>query len=341
MVTQKDRQERKGGRRFFWLALIVILLAIATTVLLANDKENLRRLMAAIGHPLPGREMAVPRPGSKITPFKPQPITGLDVHVPERLVGPEIVGYTAGFLRTVFKDTATICAALKPAGIKISALEKSPLAADQSECTAFEELGNLDNPAEPSTFFLMIRADGSGLFKGARVKIVSTSIPGRTRMTTLTADAADALAQATGWLELSEQRLKIEQLTPFQLAAFGTDIQFKAEFGGPGRYNLIIMPKAETEPQKRTLAFFNRRRFLPLPPPYSALPGQVGIDPPRRARDGRKDLTAGQPEEDPSASEPVIPSDPLAGSPQRKDGERLNPNDYDNRLNLEIQQPAP
>ena len=254
---------RSRRRRFFWLALALVLMAIAATLLLARDMENLRTVMARLGMPMAPRTMTIPKPGQTGI-FKPGPIRSKTVMLDPYVFMPEIRGQESGLMRTVLKSGPALCDVLRQKGIAVSPWQKSQLAAGM-ECFAETILPNPEKPDEPSSFFLMIKGTPSGALVSARLKIVFSSLEGRAAMIAKARTAMAIFAEATLWRDIDELSGKIERLEPFATDQFGVNIRFQAEFGGPGRYNLIITMVPGDDGQKRTARFFARENFLPLP----------------------------------------------------------------------------
>jgi hypothetical protein len=251
---------------FFWLFLFCVVAAITATVLLANDKQNLRALMERLGMPLPPRHLNIPKPGRTITPFKPSPIRSVEVMIEPELMAPEVKGYTSGLLRTVFKSGDVICDTFRSAGFEMTEWAPSPLDPGTMECYFEKIIDNPEKPDEPSSFFLMVKGTKSGALTSSRLKIVISSLEGRKQVIELARRAAETYGKATGWRELIDETARIVRLEPFMINQFGTNIKFASEFGGPGRYNLIITMAPRTDAAKRTAAYFDRERFLPMLP---------------------------------------------------------------------------
>lgn len=256
---------KRRGTAIFWLSLLCVFSAIGATVLLANDKHNLRVVLARFGYYLPQKTMTIPKPG-RVVKFKADKITGRDVMIDPHVLAPEVKGYTSGLMRKVFKSGAAICDYFRKSGLEMTEWQASQFNKKIYECYAESTFPNPDSPDDPSTFFLMVKASPSGALISSRLKIIFTTLEGREKTIALALKAVQAYGEATGWRELLDERGRIERLEPFSVSQFGTNIKFSAEFGGPGRYNLIITLLAKTPETKRTEAFFRRENYFPLLP---------------------------------------------------------------------------
>ncbi len=269
------RASKKGA--VFWLCLFAVIAAISATVLLANDKRNLRLLLLRFDIHLQPATMTIPKPGTHLQPKRnlralEAPLKGKAIVLEPHILAPEVKNYSSMLVRRVFHSGKTICASFKANGFAISEWRKSPFDAKLYECSVEQFFPNKENPDEPASFFLMIKATPSGAFTQARMKITFTTLEGRQQSVAMALKAARIFGQATGWRDLIKESGRIERLEPFASSRFGVNIKFSSEFGGPGRYNLAInmatpADKASKVNQfKRTADYFNRDSHMPLLP---------------------------------------------------------------------------
>ena len=267
-MEQQPRKRR--GALIFSLVFIAMAGAIAATVLLANDRRNLNLLLRKLGYET--RTLVIPKPGV-MEAFKGKRLQGVAVELPENTFTPPVAGRESAFMRSFEKDGKALCQLFRREGIDTSAWQPSSLSQTIFECSSETTIPNAGSPADPSTFFLMIKGTADGQILSARAKFVFTEAIQQAPLAVRAARMLVLIGQHTHWLDLAEEAEKVAALTPFTFDAFGVTVRFSAEFSGPGRYNLIIAPTAKLESaQRRSQDFFDRENYWPLLPEHGGPP---------------------------------------------------------------------
>jgi hypothetical protein len=255
---------RRRGNLFFWFALAVIGGAIAATVLLARDGANLRRLTHALGYEPAALEM--PKPVEPASP-KTKRLRNLSVPLDPIVFLREIKDAESGFLRRLRIDGKALCKGFSDAGFAMSAWSPGVFSSKTYECWGEQVFGAEGETDKQSSFFLMVKGLPDGELLSARVKFIFATPDMRDKLSREAARMLTLLAEKTRWGDLADHAADIRALKPFSLDAFGLRVQFSNEFSGPGRYNLVVSRDGKlTDAEKRTRAFFDRTRYLPLPP---------------------------------------------------------------------------
>lgn len=264
-MEQKTRKRR--GALIFWLVFLAIAGGIAATVLLANDRRNLRVLLREIGYET--RTMVIPKPGT-LEKFKGKRIDGATVQIPGQMFLPPLISRGSAFLRTLEnKDGKGLCQLLRKDGFDMTVWEGGAFTHDVLECSYEATVPNVEKPDDPSTFFLMIKGNAAGDLFSARAKIVITSLDAQADLAKRAADALKAFALHTHWLDLADGLTRVASLKSFVLSSHGITARFQNEFSGPGRYNLILSASSPLTPaQHRTQVYFERKRYWPLLPEH-------------------------------------------------------------------------
>jgi hypothetical protein len=286
-----EQKTRKGrGALIFLLVFLAVAGAIVATVLLANDRRNLKLLMREIGIVPEAQTMVIPKPGVMET-FKGNRIEGVAVRLPGGIFLPPVAHLDSAFLRTLEKkDGEGLCVALRKQGFDMSAWEGGLYTPSVLECSLEMAIPNPANPGDASTFFMMIKGNAAGDLLSARAKIVIASVDAQAELAKRSADALKAFALHTHWLDLAEDLAKVASLQTFVLSRHGITARFQSEFSGPGRFNLILSASAPlTKAQSRTRDYFIRRLYWPLLPEHGGPKPVAGVD---SAEDQARDINA-------------------------------------------------
>ncbi|MGV3550772.1 DUF6030 family protein [Rhizobium sp.] len=264
-MEQKPR--KRYGALIFSLVFLAIAGGIVATVLLANDRRNLRVVLRQIGYET--RTMVIPKPGA-LEAFKGKRISSGTVHIPGQMFLPPVINRDSAFLRTLEKkDGEGLCVELRKQGFDMTPWEGGAFARSVLECSYEASRPNATKPDDPSTFFMMIKGSAEGDLFSARAKIVITSFDAQAEFAKRGADVLKAFALHTRWLDLGDGLSKVASLQPFTLSSHGITARFQPEFSGPGRYNLILAPSSPlTAAQQRTRDYFERKRYWPLLPEH-------------------------------------------------------------------------
>jgi len=270
-MEQQPRKRR--GALIFSLLFLAVAGAIAATVLMANDGRNLKVLLRELG--VETRTMVIPKPGT-MEAFKGKRLKGVAVMLPDNTFTPPMKARESAFMRSLQRDGEGLCQLFRKEGFDMTPWEASSLTQQVLECSSETSVPNAADPANPSTFFLIVKGKADGQLLSTRAKLIFTEADQRAPLAT---DAAKMLAlfgQYTNWLDLSEEAPKVASLTTFSLSNFGISVKFSSEFSGEGRYNLIIAPTAPLQPaQRRTQDYFARKNYWPLLPEHGGPPISV------------------------------------------------------------------
>lgn len=265
-MEQKPR--KRYGALIFWLVFLAIAGSIVATVLLANDKRNLRLVLREIGYDT--RTMVIPKQPGVMEKFKGKRLEGAEVHIPGQMLLPPVPSRDSSFLRTLEnKDGEGLCALLRKEGFDMTAWEGGAFTPAVLECSYETTVPNAEKADDPSTFFMMIKGNSAGDLLSARAKIIVTNVDAQAQLAKRAADALKAFALHTHWLDLADGLAKVASLEPFVISSHGITARFQSEFSGPGRYNLILSASSPLTPaQRRTQDYFERKRYWPLLPEH-------------------------------------------------------------------------
>lgn len=264
----QPRTRKRSGALIFWLVFLALAGAIVATMLLANDKRNLKLVLRELGFQS-RTTMVIPKPGV-MEAFKGKRIQGVAVTIPGQFFLPPVAGRDSVFLRSLArKDGEGLCQMLRKEGFDMTAWEASAFNQTVFECSYETSITNPEKPDDPSTFFMMIKGNATGDLTSARAKIVVTGANAQADLAKRAADALKVFALHTRWLDLADDLAKVAALQSFVISSHGITARFQSEFSGPGRYNLILSATAPlTLAQRRTQEFFDRTRHWPLLPEH-------------------------------------------------------------------------
>ena len=258
---------KRHGALIFWFVFLAVAGGIAATVLLANDRRNLRLVLREIG--IETRTMIIPKPGV-MESFKGRRLDGIAVMVPGQVFVAPAAGRDSAFLRSLEgKDGRGLCQALRAEGFDTTPWETAAFAPGMLECSYELSVPNPHKPDDPSTFFLMVKGNAAADLLSARAKVVVTDVEAQPALAKRAADMLKAFALHTRWLDLADGLPKVAALEPFVISSHGIAARFQSEFSGPGRFNLILSAAAPlTAAQRRTRDYFDRARYWPLLPEH-------------------------------------------------------------------------
>ena len=274
-----EQQPRKSrGALIFSLLFLAVAGAIAATVLMANDRRNLKILLRELG--VETRTMVIPKPG-KMEAFKGKRLKGVAVMLPDNTFTSPVKARESAFMRSLQKDGEGLCQLFRKEGFDMTQWGASSLSQQVLECSGESTVPNAADPANPSTFFLIVKGKADGQLLSARAKLIFTEADQRAPLAASAARMLALFGTYTDWLDLTEEAPKVASLTTFTLSNFGIGVKFSSEFSGEGRYNLIIAPAAQLQPaQRRTQDFFMRKNYWPLLPEHGGPPIKVAEEKP-------------------------------------------------------------
>jgi hypothetical protein len=259
---------KRTGVLFFWLVFLAMAGAIVATVLLANDRRNLKLVMRELGIE-EQRRMVIPKPGV-IEAFKGKRIAGVAIAIPGQMFLPPVIDSDGAFLRSLAaKNAEGLCRALRKEGFDMSEWAGSAFAPTVFECSYEATLPNASKPDDPSTLFMMVKGTSEGDLLSARAKIVVTERTAQADFAKRAADALKVFALETAWLDLADDLPKVAALQAFTTTSHGITVRLQGEFSGPGRFNLILSAASPLTPsERRTQIYFDRKRHWPLLPEH-------------------------------------------------------------------------
>ncbi len=246
--------------QFFFLALLMaISIAIGATVLLANDKRNLRQLLLHFGVELTDAKPEQPAPAP------PQPAAA----VQKTMLLPEHLFLDLGdadqtFSRVILTPPEAICDRLRDAGF--ANMERQEAFARKGwECSVLQTVGDEKDESKASSIFVFIRVDGpDNRVESFRIKMNIARPEDKQQTLSLAVRAADVFLRFVRWDASGEITQRIAGLEEFDITRFGSRIRLKREMGDVPRYNFY----AAELPQKKSMypsdTFFDRHRWMPI-----------------------------------------------------------------------------
>lgn len=233
-------QQPKDATGFFFGLLFVIAAAIAATVLMANDRKNLNRLLAHYGfEQTHGVQAARHEEPADSHAGK----TAREPHVPATAPSP-------GILRPSHTNLASICAFLAERGLGEEALRQAAAGRDATECVGERIFsGSQGEDAPQGSLFSVVRGKSGGEISAMRIKILAPAGRNGEAAHRAFQELLDALAQAAGWSALQDIRAPVSQLRDTAVSRVDMAITFRREPSNPDAYNLIVRPQ-ETNARK-------------------------------------------------------------------------------------------
>jgi hypothetical protein len=261
----EQKRENRSGKIFFLLAVLTVFVAIFATVLLANDRRNLKLLLDYAG--FPQASPSVPRSIERKSPFAarrdrlPAPLMTLPAHAFSNFNAEE-----QRFVRLIQSDPQTLCDRLRSRGFAGLEWTVSSASKDSWECSS---LNSLPKPAGEGTIassvFIAIKGDSENRVTSFRVKMNIEQPTDRDAVVRLGGEAATIFLRQVRWDNSDEVLMKIQALENFDIRNFGSRIQLKKEFGETPRYNFLANQTIDRRKQKLEARFFDRSEWFPLP----------------------------------------------------------------------------
>ena len=257
------RAFKRKGRSVFWIAIAVICGAIGATLLLANDMRHLKAIAQHydLKWPFATRqdEDAVRRD------LKRKRLQTRAVDLPERFFDTAKLESIGTFQRQVYIPGPQLCALFNDAGIVNDGWQSSPYAGNSAECLSERKLVPEDDPDNFASFFLSVKGTPEGTIRVMRMKLMLPDTADGLKMKRELIDALKILIDKTHWTDFAPAIDKVEKLEDFEVANFGVDLKFYREFGDTRGFNLIFTLSGNDPALKRTRAYFDTSRWLPLP----------------------------------------------------------------------------
>lgn len=254
---------KKKRRSVFWIAVAIVCGAIAATLLLANDMRNLKAVFRHydLKWPFVSREdesMIRRDLKSKRLPARP-------FELPKHFFETAKLESIGAFQRQVYIPGPALCALFNDAGITNAGWQTSPYNNKTSECLSERKLVADDDPDNYASFFLSMKGTPEGTINVMRMKLMLPDTADGEKMKRELVDAVKILIDKTHWTDFAPAIDKIERLENFEVANFGVDLKFSREFGDTRGFNLIFSLSGNDPELNRTRAYFDARRWLPLP----------------------------------------------------------------------------
>ena len=117
----ESKPTAKRGTLIFLLIFLVVAGAISATVLLANDRRNLKYLLREAGFQVT-REIVIPRPGT-MEKYRGKRLGGVAALLPDNIFLLPVTGKESAFLRNLQKDGKELCALFARSGFKMTPWE--------------------------------------------------------------------------------------------------------------------------------------------------------------------------------------------------------------------------
>ncbi|WP_275785492.1 DUF6030 family protein [Pararhizobium gei] len=260
----KQEQKGRSGKAFFLATVGLIFAAILTTVLLANDKRNLRTLLTYLGHPeilqtveptpapVQVRSLRTVRLAARTLIFPTHMFA--DMRVPQQ-----------NFIRFIQSDPRTLCEELSEGGFGDLDWTVSSAAQENWECSSTIVLPAPEGEeAVPSSLFIFIRGDGEKRVTSFRVKLNVENAADAGTVAERGGEAASIFLNQVRWGNADEIITRIKAYQPFDIRNFGSRIQFKREFGEPPRYNFLASQTNRPLSQSAADLYFDRTQWFPL-----------------------------------------------------------------------------
>ncbi len=285
----EQERENRSGRLFFLLAVLTVFVAILATVLLANDRRNLKLLMAHAGFQQAGP--IVPRSIERKAPFEtrrerlPAPLMTLPTHAFSNFNAEE-----QRFVRSIQSDPKTLCDRLRSGGFADLQWTVSSVSKGNWECSSLNTLpAAAGEDTTPSSVFVAIKGDSENRVTSFRVKMNIEQPADRDAVVRLGGDAATIFLRQVRWDNSDEILTKIRALEDFDIRNFGSRIQLKKEFSETPRYNFLASQSVDRRKQTLEARYFDRTKWFPLPdgaadplsggiiPGEGAVPGEIAL----------------------------------------------------------------
>ncbi|GEO83490.1 MULTISPECIES: DUF6030 family protein [Alphaproteobacteria] len=281
-ATAKPVPPKKSAMLLFVLLLVAFVCAIAATLLLANDRRNLRALLDRY---VPERLIDdSPRQPAGTHALKGRRLTPVQVAIPARFFATPEAESLGSLVREVRAKGEELCAAFKAAGIDNQGWQSSQAGGKTYECLSETLLPAAQEGAQDASFFFIVKGTADGEVGSIRMKLVAPETADGAVVHRMLVKALEQLIEQARWLDLAPAIESAKALADFTAVRFGISLRFTHEFTAPHSYNLIVMPTSNDASVNRSRAYFATQDWLPLPAviarvPDYLLPHVVGTKP--------------------------------------------------------------
>ncbi|TCR81550.1 DUF6030 family protein [Rhizobium sp. BK376] len=259
---------RKKSRAVFWISTIIIGTAILATVLLANDKRNLRTLTQYYhitwfdswlhqDVPVAAKPVVAVRTKPRLAQVQAQ------IPLPEHAFDKAPSTMPVSFIRTWKISGEDLCAKLADAGLPVSKWKQSGFDTGTFECSYEAQNGKGDNEA---SFFIIVRGTETGELANVRLKVILPDTDGGRAFRDKFVNTVTTLVTESQWPDFQAALEPIGRLENVTLAAFGAKLTFSHEFEDARRFNFVLDLERTTAEQRRAGDYFDTSKWLPVPP---------------------------------------------------------------------------
>lgn len=265
---------RKHGLWVFGALVLGVCVAILSTLLLANDRRNLRLLLEHYQITWPADPVAKPVVAEKLPEVRSdRPEAPVVVHtVPARLLAPLAGDELGSFVRIFRMQGPVLCALLAKSGIDNNGWAASPFDPQSSECVSEQRIDDADGLGGFASYFLSIRGRPDGEISAIRMKLVTPATVAGAAMKAKFLQALNIVIDQSGWPDFGAVIGSATRLEEFEALHFGVNLSFKREFTNADRFNLLIVPGDNEPAIKRTRDFFDGKGWITSPPEIDSLP---------------------------------------------------------------------
>lgn len=227
------------------LPLLVFILAILATVMFANERRNLKRLLAVY-------DIADPF-GTFDEPLTVQS----EVQKSQKTGKLSILTSTnevSGVSNFSLKSAQDICKFLEDGGFKVDPWKRSRMDEALSECSAEKAYGELAIGLPPrASVYILIRGKESGETSSLRMKLVAPIDDDGKAAYFAFKKSFNQIADFAGWTELDDIKRAIVTLADKVIDKVDISASFIREKTNLDAYNLIVRPNP-TSPRKFVVA---------------------------------------------------------------------------------------
>jgi hypothetical protein len=254
-------QHRSKNSSVFWVTAIVVVAAVTATLLLANDRRNLRMVAGHFGLSwFNAKERAPPlavvaRPAVKLVRAEPR-VPGTFFKDPSSAPG--------SFVRTWRPSGEALCAKIAAAGLPVGSWQPATTWGGVFQCSNIPAAGYDDASDEPS-LFVTIRGNSSRRVSDIRIKAVIPFNPAGMAVRDRFLAVVSTLIEQSGWLDLKNSFASVSRLENVAQPAFGAKLTFFHQYNNIRHCTLLLDLQNQTPEQRLAMNYFEKAKWLPLP----------------------------------------------------------------------------
>ena len=249
--------------KLFLVLLTVIFSGIGSIVLMANDKQNLNKLLVAFGFEPIVSASGASDPSMEDANRKkpPSPI----ILMPERLLESPEANPPLTFRRIITRSPIDICSELQQRGLINAEWTAEDLGEQAWECSHELLVPALDDSEPPEgSLYISVRGLQHGQVSSVRLKINFLSGSISDRVLAKAVDAAAEILSAIGWGADPETLDHLKKLEAFEIKNNGNRMSLFREHTDVPRYNFLIVSETPAG-EKRKAKNFGREMWLETP----------------------------------------------------------------------------